>query len=104
MKPFLNKTIRINFGDETRIANALQEVANLYGDVNIGSYPVTNQHDGAQILVTLDGKLSEPLEKAAELLCHRLPQDSILEVEENVRSLLRSSSSVLVSSPTRPGA
>lgn len=97
VKPFLNRTVRINLGDETRIAGTLAEVALAFGnEVTIGSYPVTNQEDGAMILVTLDGKLPGPLEEAAELLCQKLPQGSIIEVEENVRSLLRAQSSVML--------
>lgn len=43
VKPFCNKTLRLNIGDETKIAAALEAAASALGrDVNIGSYPVSS--------------------------------------------------------------
>ena len=118
MKPFLNTTLRLNISDETKVAAALDEVAKAHGaEVAVGSYPICQQADGAQVcftchvfhiesilvqlllllaqlLLTLDGKLSGPIASATELLKQLLPSDSIIGVEENVRSLLRAHSSL----------
>ena len=178
VKPFRNKTLRLNIDDETKIAAALEAAASAHGkDVSIGSYPVSalspslslsslsslplypgywwtevcvahlffpfhlppslplsllqasdpcrkmyaslchsmhpvtlsfltppfthtkvsQQHDGARILLSLDGKLAGPIESAAALLGQLLPPGCIIGVEENVRSLLRAHSSVSLS-------
>lgn len=55
---------------------------------------VTRQQDGAQILVTLDGKLQEQLEGAAAQLRQALPQGCVIREDANVRCLLRKASSV----------
>ena len=42
VKPFRNKTLRLNIDDETKIAAALEAAASAHGrDVSIGSYPVS---------------------------------------------------------------
>jgi len=50
---------------------------------------VSDQLDGAGILLTLDGKLQVSVDAAAAALRVLLPADSILHEESNVRSLLR---------------
>ncbi len=47
---------RLSLSDETAIASILDDVAQSFSEVQVGSYPVTLQDDGAHILVTLDSK------------------------------------------------
>ncbi len=52
--------------DETVIAKSLEQVQKSVGPgVSLGSYPVSNQPDNAQLLITLDSKQPELLREAS---------------------------------------
>ena len=50
------QVFRLSLSDETAIASILDDVAKSFSEVQVGSYTVSSQEDGAQILVTLDSK------------------------------------------------
>uniref|UniRef100_A0A7S3QYH2 FAD synthase n=1 Tax=Dunaliella tertiolecta TaxID=3047 RepID=A0A7S3QYH2_DUNTE len=88
-EPFLNKIFRLSLYDETKIANALNQVhkENSSSGVNVGSYPVSDQTDGAKILVSLDCKKQDALEGASARMRELLPPGSIISEQQDVRSL-----------------
>ncbi|KAG1663703.1 hypothetical protein FOA52_013271 [Chlamydomonas sp. UWO 241] len=95
VRPFRNQTFRLSIGDEAAIAEVLEAVAHLHSaDVQIGSYPVVGQDDGAQIILSLDSKLQASIDAAARDLRALLPLGSIIREESDVRCLLRKVSSV----------
>eukprot|EP00967_Tisochrysis_lutea_P038141 scaffold45733_cov19-Tisochrysis_lutea.AAC.1 len=106
---------RLSLYDETKIANALNQVhkENSSSGVNVGSYPVrtyrsrmyrsqsyyvlsnkclqqatvSDQTDGAKILVSLDCKKQDALEGASARMRELLPPGSIISEQQDVRSL-----------------
>ncbi len=116
LKPFTNQTFRLGIDDETIIASMLEEVASCFGnEVSFGSYPVRGEAGGEtsggqeqgrgvrngginQILLTMDSKDEESVDRAAAALRQRLPAGSILKEERNVTSLLRKASLLGVAS------
>lgn len=73
--------LRLKLYDETRIAAALSEVAKMYAEVAVGSYPVSNQVDGCGVVMCLESKKQDELEKAKEKLIALLPEDIIIASE-----------------------
>lgn len=102
-QPFRNCVLRLSLSDETQIAAALEVVAvELGADVDIGSYPVSDMPDGAQILVTLESKSAEKLEAAVGRMRLLLPVGALLAEERDVRAL--SPPPPLAPSPPRASA
>lgn len=66
--------------DEFIIAEQLQQVANKYTQVSIGSYPVFNRDD-YKVKVTIESKDKDTTESAFEMLISLLNKDSIVRYE-----------------------
>ena len=96
VRPFRSVTFRLSISDETQIALALDQLSYEFGkSTHIGSYPVTRQDDGCQIVLNIEGKDKELVDGAASKLKCLLPMGSCLSIEEDVRTLLaRSISSI----------
>ncbi len=72
--PFHSVILRLNLNDEAIIAKALEEVTVTVGDeVAIGSYPVTGQSDGSEVVLSLESKDVTMLENARRQLVELLP-------------------------------
>eukprot|EP00798_Chlamydomonas_sp_ICE-L_P018516 gene18516-25018_t len=99
LAPFRNKVFRLSIADETKIAELLETVQTAYGDVQVGSYPVTEEEDGALTLVTLDSKKCFKLESAAAMMRSLLPAEYLLAEDSDVKALSRQPS--VCSSPTK---
>ena len=62
-----------------QVAATLEEVAQAAGaGVQLGSYPVTAQQDGAGLVLSLESRSSAALEAACDQLKQRLPADALL--------------------------
>ncbi|KAI3436315.1 hypothetical protein D9Q98_002368 [Chlorella vulgaris] len=77
--PFRTSLLRLRLRDETQVAAALEQVAAASGDaVSLGSYPVSDQVDGAGIVLSLESRCSEALAAACEQLKQQLPAGSVI--------------------------
>ncbi|GAB4821656.1 hypothetical protein N2152v2_008702 [Parachlorella kessleri] len=77
--PFHTVLLRLGINDETRVAATLEEVAAAVGGgVAIGSYPVSNQVDGAELVLSLESKQEAKLEQARQLLLRKLPSATLV--------------------------
>ena len=85
---------RLELTDETIVAGALDQVAAAMGEeVGLGSYPVTDQSDGAGVVLSLESRSCELLARARRLLLERLPEGVLLTEQRDSDS---------VSSPVAP--
>ncbi len=76
---YSNRVLRISLEDEALIAPSLQQLSMELGkSVDIGSYPVTHQVDGAAILVTIESKNLDVLSPAATRLRQLLPSNAVI--------------------------
>lgn len=74
--PFRTITLRLSVSDETLIAPALEHLQSEMRDqLGVGSYPVSDQPDGAGIVLSLEAKNPEVLQRAKQVLIQRLPTD-----------------------------
>ncbi|KAL6762532.1 MoaB/Mog domain-containing protein [Haematococcus lacustris] len=67
-RPFHNQVFRLGLWDETLVAAALEKVQAAADGVSIGSYPVTDQGDGAGVLITLEASDTPVLDTASNLV------------------------------------
>lgn len=80
MAPFKSVSFRLLDIDEPALAPMLDAVAQETGSgVCIGSYPVSQQEDGASVLLCLESKHEELLKEAHDELVARLPPASVLK-------------------------
>lgn len=80
MAPFKSVSFRLSLIDEPALAPVLDAVAQEAGSgVCIGSYPVSQQEDGACVLLCLESKHEELLKGAHDELLARLPPESVLD-------------------------
>lgn len=72
--------LRLMLDDETKVAGALEKVAAEVGEeeVCLGSYPVSDQIDGAGVVLSLESKAEAKLEQAHALLVRLLPPGVLL--------------------------
>lgn len=82
-RPFLWVAARLSTWDETRIAGQLDVLAGEVGPrgVSVGSYPLTDQADGAGIELMLEGKEAAALKDAAERLVALLPLGLLISIK-----------------------
>jgi len=72
--PYHSVVLRLKLADEATIALALERVAVDSGDqVAVGSYPVSGQSDGCEVVLSLESKDMLLLEKARTQLVELLP-------------------------------
>jgi FAD synthetase len=100
VRPFRSLTFRLSISDETQISSALDQVSAEFSgqSVRLGSYPVSKQEDGCQIVLTLEGKEKQVVEGAATRLKSLLPTNCCLAIEEDLRTLLSRSLTLAPSS------
>lgn len=83
-QPFVHAEIRLAAGDETLIADILEGVSReLDPSVVIGSYPVTGRDDHVGIILTIEGKEKEEVDKTRQRLLEQLPQELLTELLES---------------------
>ncbi|GBF98909.1 FAD synthase [Raphidocelis subcapitata] len=88
LSPFGNVVFRLDTWDEAAVAPLLDVLASEWGgEVAIGSYPVTNQPDGARLLLALESKRREALAPAAARLRGLLPPGALLGEQRDVTRL-----------------
>ncbi|KIY94316.1 hypothetical protein MNEG_13647 [Monoraphidium neglectum] len=88
LNPFGNRVFRLDLYDEAAVAPLLDTLAGEWGgEVAIGSYPVTNQPDGARLLLTLESKRTDSLTPAAERLKELLPEGALIGEQRDVTRL-----------------
>lgn len=74
VEPFHSIVLRLRLQDETMVAAALEAVAAQCGEgVQLGSYPVREQSDGCEVVLSLEGKDAAVLEEARGQLVGLLP-------------------------------
>ncbi|KAK9813658.1 hypothetical protein WJX73_002147 [Symbiochloris irregularis] len=84
LSPFHDIVLRLTLADETSIAPALNNVAASFsGSVSVGSYPVSEESDGARILLALQGKDLQQLNSAAAALKEALPPSCVVAEEHD---------------------
>jgi molybdenum cofactor synthesis domain-containing protein len=72
--PYHSVVLRLKLADEATVAAALEKVTNDGGDfLAVGSYPVSGQSDGCEVVLSLESKDVPLLEKAREQLVELLP-------------------------------
>eukprot|EP00210_Caulerpa_lentillifera_P001702 g1636.t1 len=86
LPPFFNILLRLRTGDETDIAPALAAVSNQFGpEVEVGSYPVHSEDDGANLFICLESKVQDQLKQAKHVLCQNLSSEMIISEQEGVK-------------------
>lgn len=86
--PFRTALLRLRLSDETQVAAALERVATAVGqDVQLGSYPVSNQVDGAGIVLSLESRSCEVLAEACKCLKELLPEGSIISEHQDCAAI-----------------
>ena len=92
--PFHSVLLRLWLRDETAVAAALEEVAAAAaaagGGVAVGSYPLTNQSDGCEVVLSLEGKDEGELEAARERLVGLLPPGAVASEHRDADGALNS--------------
>jgi len=74
MMPFHSIVLRLKLSDETVVAEALEQATQeAAGEVSIGSYPVKEQSDGCEIVLSLESKDADKMEEARARLVSLLP-------------------------------
>lgn len=77
--PFRTVLLRLNTADETVVAGALGDVGRAAAEnVAVGSYPVTDQVDGAELVLSLESKDCEALDAAVAQLRALLPAGALV--------------------------
>ena len=72
--PFHSIVLRLRLADEATVAAALEQVTADGGDgVAVGSYPVSGQSDGCEVVLSLESKDVSLLEKTRKQLVELLP-------------------------------
>ena len=90
-KPFHSVVLRLRLGDETAVASALEEVAKASGDgVAVGSYPVSGQSDGCEVVLSIECKDSDLLEDARNRLVSLLPPGVVASENRDADEALNS--------------
>ncbi len=76
--PFRSVLLRLRDGDEARVAAALEDAAAAgAGEVEVGSYLLTAQSDGCELVLSLEAKSEAALETARAALLARLPSGCV---------------------------
>ncbi|PSC67404.1 FAD synthase [Micractinium conductrix] len=79
LAPFRTALLRLRLSDETQVAAALEAVAAAEGEeVQLGSYPVSGQVDGAGIVLCLESRSCDALDRACQRLKGMLPQGAVI--------------------------
>lgn len=74
LSPFHSIVMRLRLSDESEIADALKQAASTAGPtVSLGSYPVSNQSDGCEVVLSLESKDTYSLDLAHKHLLGLLP-------------------------------
>jgi FAD synthetase len=74
LSPFHSIVMRLRLSDESEIADALKQAASAAGPaVSLGSYPVSNQSDGCEVVLSLESKDTYSLDLAHKHLLGLLP-------------------------------
>lgn len=74
LAPFHSIVMRLRLSDESEIADALEQAAAAAGPVvSLGSYPVSNQSDGCEVVLSLESKDTDSLNLAHKHLLGLLP-------------------------------
>eukprot|EP00193_Tetraselmis_chui_P002595 CAMPEP_0177759498 /NCGR_PEP_ID=MMETSP0491_2-20121128/4767_1 /TAXON_ID=63592 /ORGANISM="Tetraselmis chuii, Strain PLY429" /LENGTH=512 /DNA_ID=CAMNT_0019275337 /DNA_START=159 /DNA_END=1697 /DNA_ORIENTATION=- len=86
LKPFHSVTMRLNITDETLVAEPLREIAaDMGSNVEVGSYPVSDQSDGAGVILSLESKDSFVLQAAHDRLKSLLPSGCVISEEVDMQ-------------------
>lgn len=74
---FHTLSLRLPIQDETQVAALLENIMQRSTSISVGSYPVSKQADGAGIVITLESKDADALQKAKQMFIESLPKDCI---------------------------
>ncbi|KAL4424331.1 hypothetical protein ABPG75_001632 [Micractinium tetrahymenae] len=86
--PFRTALLRLRLTDETQVATALERVAAELGEeVQLGSYPVSDQVDGAGIVLSLESRACEALAAACERLKELLPDGAVISEHQDCTAI-----------------
>ncbi len=77
--PFYIRRIFLN-SDESKIAEILHSAEKECGNISIGSYPVKGNPE-YRVIITIDSKSEEAVEKAAKAVISELPDEIVFRVE-----------------------
>lgn len=90
-KPFHSVVLRLHLADETAVTSALEVVVEASGDgVSVGSYPVSGQSDGCELVLSIESKDTELLEEARERLLSLLPPGVVASEHRDADQALNS--------------
>ena len=89
--PFQSVVLRLRLNDEAVVATALEQVATACGDgVAVGSYPMRDQSDGCEVVLSLESKDGGLLEDARVRLMALLPPGVVASEHRNEDQALNS--------------